>query len=207
MLVDAGYAIIDNSTENEFDPSDCAPTYGIVYKEIDRYALNTSQSDNRLVEALATNLTKHARNDAEKARAIYRWITDRIDIDIERLHNQKQGQIAEDPGDILESRKTVCCGYARLFQALGNACGLDVVVINGSSKNCTPGFKSTEAEDHVWNAVRIEGRWRLLDCTWGAGKISGGKFIPKFEDHYFFTSPEDFVYDHFPKNKIRLNYI
>ncbi len=39
-----------------------------------------------------------------------------------------------------------------------------------------------------------------MDTTWGAGYLDGDKktFIPKLEDHYFLTPPEQFIFDHFP---------
>jgi transglutaminase/protease-like cytokinesis protein 3 len=55
--------------------------------------------------------------------------------------------------------------------------------------------------NHAWNAVRIEGQWRLLDSTWGAGYLSpAGEFVRAFNAHYFLTPPELFIYDHLPED-------
>jgi hypothetical protein len=38
-----------------------------------------------------------------------------------------------------------------------------------------------------------------VDCTWGAGYVSGeGKYVRKFDDHYFMTPSSQFIFGHFP---------
>lgn len=53
---------------------------------------------------------------------------------------------------------------------------------------------------HLWNSVLIDGKWFLMDCTWGAGfvKPKDKKYIRWPNDFYFFTDPEIFISDHFP---------
>jgi hypothetical protein len=47
--------------------------------------------------------------------------------------------------------------------------------------------------------VRIDGRWRLIDATWGTGYLDERlRFFRDFQEHYFLTAPETFVFDHFP---------
>jgi hypothetical protein len=200
MLVDAKYAIIKDNAENEFDPYDWQPTYEILYKEIDRHALNASPADEGSLDSLASYLTKTAITDVEKTRAIYVWITDRIDFDTEGMLSDAQDRSTQCPKDILKTRKALCVGYACLFEALANASGIEAVTIEGYSKRTIPGSRLTEP-DHVWNAVKINGEWRLLDCTWGAGHMENGKVIHRFENHYFLTPPEEFICSHLPKNR------
>ena len=45
-------------------------------------------------------------------------------------------------------------------------------------------------DDHEWNAVKINGKWCLIDATWDAGKTNYT---------YFCTDPKCFVRDHLPK--------
>ena len=46
----------------------------------------------------------------------------------------------------------------------------------------------------------LAGRWRLVDCTWGAGYVreQTGCFHQEIRHHYLFTDPRDFIRDHFP---------
>ena len=53
---------------------------------------------------------------------------------------------------------------------------------------------------HSWNAVFIDQKWFLLDCTWGAGfvKRKDKQYVRWPNDFYFFTDPDVFISDHFP---------
>lgn len=53
--------------------------------------------------------------------------------------------------------------------------------------------------NHAWNAVQLEGKWYLIDGTWGAGNLdTSNSFQKKFDEHYFLTDPKHFVSAHFP---------
>ena len=44
---------------------------------------------------------------------------------------------------------------------------------------------------HDWNAVRLEGKWRFFDSTWGAGYVGSDKLFHKsFTPYWFDTPPE-----------------
>ena len=154
---------------------------------------------------LAAYLTEPFEGDeALQARAIYRWITDRIRYDTGAFFGGRQISANASPQEVLETRRALCGGYADLFTFLATEAGLEAVSITGHSKGY--GFSPEEARrdgldsNHAWNAVRIDGQWELLDATWGAGFIDDEtrSFSKSFEDHYFFTAPESFIYDHFP---------
>ncbi len=171
-----------------------------LYARIDAHALDTPESAARSVDTLAAYLAGPARNDYEKARAVYRWITDNIAYDVQGLFSGNYGDLSAE--GVLRSRKSICQGYATLFQELANAVGLPVEFIGGVSKGygyvagSDPGVI-----DHAWNAVQLDGQWYLLDSTWGAGYIGDdGRFVSRFNDYYFLTRPEYFIYDHLPED-------
>lgn len=77
-----------------------------------------------------------------------------------------------------------------------------MVTIEGYAKGFSyaPGDRF-DRTNHDWNAVRIDGEWRLLDATWSAGHVSADyRFERDFDDFYFFTPPEQFIHTHFPKD-------
>jgi hypothetical protein len=165
------------------------------YAAIDSHARAAPSSAATSVKALAGYLSESAQTDRDKARAIFTWIGHNIAYDMSRFG------AAPDAEEVLETRRAVCAGYAVLFKALADAAGLEAVVINGDAKGVGPpaAIDADGLLNHDWNAVRIDGQWHLLDGTWGAGRIDEyGRFIRDFCDHYFFTSPEVFVYDHLP---------
>ncbi|MBC8179779.1 hypothetical protein H8E88_01530 [candidate division KSB1 bacterium] len=171
------------------------------YKKIDRHALNTPKSAEQSFESLALYLSQPARNDFEKTRAIYRWITENINYDTKGFFSGRYGDLSAK--GVLKSRTAVCEGYAGLFERLASAAGLEVVKISGFAKGYgyVAGSPIIGPSNHAWNAIKINGLWHLLDCTWGAGYVdSQGRFVRRFEEHYFFTPPEEFIYNHFPEN-------
>lgn len=174
------------------------------YSAIDRHALSTPDETEHSIATLAEYLTKPAHDDQEKARAIYRWIAENIAYDMRSFRAAKSGNSTErnpSAASILQSRGALCSGYARLFESLAAAAGLKVAVIDGCAKGLgyTVGSQVTESCGHQWNAVSIDGKWRLIDCAWGAGYVDGqDRSVSEFDDHFFLTPPEEFIYDHFP---------
>ena len=171
------------------------------YDAIDRHALSASPEASRSIPVLAKYLTDPFSRDDEKARAIFRWVAENIDYDVKGFFS---GRIKrESSGNVLKSRKAVCEGYSGLFEQLARAAGLEVVSISGYAKGYgySSGGKIPDRTNHAWNAVKIGGKWKLLDCTWGAGHVDDQReYVRKFTPHYFFTPPSEFIYDHFPED-------
>ena len=163
-------------------------------ERFDAHALKASPGVEDTVDHLAAYLVKPARNDREKARLLWRWITHRIAYDFDSF-------VARRPPDshvetTLRSRKALCGGYAELFEQLAKRVGLEAVQIRGVSKD----FVGTgRHENHVWNAVKLDGRWQLIDCCWGAASMTGHSNHQKvYQDYYFLPPPENLIYTHFP---------
>lgn len=173
------------------------------WRHIDEHVLKTPRLTERRVVRLADYFLKVAETDAEKARAIYRWITDRITFDREAFFQNKLLQVSG--SEVLQFRKAVCSGYVILFQDLARAMGLKVRIIDGHSKGYgfDPGDGSTLLENHSWIAAEIDGVWQLIDPTWGAGYLlaDSGEFVPHFSEYYFFTDPDQLIFTHFPRDK------
>ena len=62
-------------------------------------------------------------------------------------------------GAIVEG-EAVCEGYARAFQLLMNKIGIENCTITGSDD------LSSTTENHIWNAVKLDGSWYQVDVTW-----------------------------------------
>ena len=172
------------------------------YRVVDAHALAAPASVQTSFKSLASWLTAPCHSDEEKARVLFRWITQNIEYDVDALLSG--GFMSGNAEDALRTRRGVCEGYAGLFMELANASGLKVSKINGFAKGYgySPGKPLGNVPNHSWNAVSIDGRWRLMDCTWGAGYIGNDrKFHREFDPHFFFTSPREFIYDHFPEKE------
>ena len=168
------------------------------WSAIDKHAETAPRSASSSVKKLTSFLIKEEYSDLEKVRSIYVWVCSNISYDTASFFSGSYSSSA--PGSVLTSRKSVCQGYAELFTSLAEEAGLESIVISGFSKGYgfTVGDTLGSVPNHAWNAVKIDSKWLLLDSTWGAGYVSGRNFIRRFNDHYFITPAEEFIYDHFP---------
>lgn len=168
--------------------------------QIDAHALAAPQEVEASPQQLAHYLVQPAHNDAEKARAIFRWIGDRITYDVNAYFNEKLEKV--DAATVLRQHGAVCDGYATLFEALGKEVGLDVISIKGYAKayGYFPGTV-LDKPNHAWNAVKIDGQWRLIDSTWGAGYVRDGKYVKTVSEVFFLAAPEQLMFSHFPEEE------
>lgn len=67
--------------------------------------------------------------------------------------------------------KVVCEGYAKAFQLLLNAAGIENIYIVGNGK------VGTSWQGHAWNQVKIENEWYLVDLTWNDGTVISRKYF------------------------------
>ena len=76
-------------------------------------------------------------------------------------------------------------------------------VVSGFAKGYSynPEIPYTESSEtnHAWNIVMVNGEWRPVECTWGAGSLTESRQFQKaYSEVYFLTDPEQFIYAHFP---------
>ncbi|XP_053149390.1 kyphoscoliosis peptidase-like [Hemicordylus capensis] len=170
------------------------------FKRLDAYASKVSVRNS--VENLVSVLLQEARSDLEKVRAIWMWICHHIEYDVEGFHNKAKRSCK--PEDVLRSGKSVCAGYAGLFEQMCSIAGIQCKTLSGFSKgySYSLGQAMTGDSDHAWNAVYLDGRWHLLDSTWGSGSVDDScrQFTFRYNEFYFLTHPALFVNDHFPED-------
>lgn len=147
------------------------------------------------VKYLARFLKAGAKSEEKTVETFFYWIHQNIEYDYEL--SKKQEISIEDTSvkRTLETKKTVCDGYSKLFLELCQAVKIECVRIEGIAQI----GDETEGQLHAWNAVKIKDKWHLVDTTWG----SGGSFLPdtyeKFLNlKYLFGEPDYFIITHFP---------
>ncbi len=168
------------------------------YAQLDRRVRNLPGRSG--LDGLAEDLSGLAEGPWEKTRAIYVWLTENIAYDT-RVLGDSRFRPALSPEDVLRQGRSVCSGYSRLFEELGERMGLRVVSIAGFGKGWgyRPG-QSVQGTNHEWTAVQLEGEWRLFDATWGSGYADDqGRFRKRFDEVWFDTDPEFFALSHYPE--------
>lgn len=179
------------------EPTDfAAPSLGLVDK------------GTRFISALPQTITATAlaqsylcrpyRSDVQRLRAIFTWVAERVtweedyegDIDTRRVVQTKRGCSQE---------------IALLVHDLCSAVGLHAEVVRGYLKG--PGenldLESIARPNHYWNAVIIDGEWRIMDCSLAnptnPRRIMYSSASNTVADHWFFlTRPMEVCYTHIP---------
>lgn len=184
------------------------------YEKVDSFARNFKASYTDAAD-LARQLTAPFQTDGEKARALFAWVAENIRYDyakykdglskvrfsgqtIEEMEQQKQEWHEDQIRATLRKKKGVCSDYSRLYQRMCDVAGVECVTISGLTRSLRG-----RGGRHAWNAVRIDGKWRLVDATWGAGYIDDDtdKFIRRFSPGFFDTPPELLILDHLPNEE------
>lgn len=138
-----------------------------------------------------------ALNDRERAWLIYRWVTQHFKHD-----SRLAARIGNPQNHSLEVLYQLgggsCAVYADVVHRLMARAGLDVKTIYGIAKGGTANTRRHgKPVNHVWNAVKIEGQWRIVDATWGAGYVDRHGFQRDQSDLFFLIPPEQAVLSHF----------
>ncbi|MEY5001908.1 MAG: hypothetical protein RLZZ211_1944 [Bacteroidota bacterium] len=174
------------------------------FTTIDAYARACPTHVKTSLDAVAIYLKKATFSDIEKARSIYVWLTAHIRYD-DKSYNS--GDYADNSAEaVLRSKKAVCAGFADLYTELGLRMGLQIKTVIGYAK----GFGYSEEagfdhSNHAWNAIQIDGKWRIFDATWGEGYgVEGSKgelvSVKKFDSDWFDVEPEYAIFSHYPEN-------
>ncbi|WP_340203652.1 transglutaminase domain-containing protein [Ascidiimonas sp. W6] len=147
---------------------------------------------------------ENLKTDAELARFFYYWIGNNIKYDYEFLgrmgsrrniyyeYVQKQSAYR-----VYEDKKAVCAGYAYLFSWFMREVNIEEVYITGHIRNEQNPFiemRSDKNFRHAWNAIRINGKWILVDTTWGTS------YDTSQSEFYFDIKPEIAINTYYPMN-------
>ncbi len=158
-----------------------------------------AQSDSP--ENLLRQIRQTQVSDSTKASLIYDWVTRNIAYDheaMQSLYDQQGSDDSQKPEVVLTNRKALCDGYANLVRFFCQEAGLPARVIIGYSKENNEVTALRDGIYHAWNAVQVEGEWRLLDATWGASYGSDTSYVSAQNRAFFFTRPAKFAQTHLP---------
>uniref|UniRef100_A0A0R3T5J9 Protein KRI1 homolog n=1 Tax=Rodentolepis nana TaxID=102285 RepID=A0A0R3T5J9_RODNA len=165
-----------------------------------------------LITDLVSQLTRHCKSDVEIVRRLFRWVTtknfDAVEYDpsapsdsfIGMLRNVQAGSLSRN----------------ELFHELCRFAGIYCQYISGYSKGAgyRPGMSLKQGAlfRNTWLVVFVADGWRFVNCNWAAryatstwSSLSSGlpdTPPPKCDDFYFFTDPEQHIFEHWPDNKV-----
>ena len=112
------------------------------------YTLNIQDerypSVEQIINEIAAECEKNCSTDFEKAVWLHDWILDHADYDNSLSFCAAEGVLARGKG--------TCESYHRAYEMLLNKVGIQT--------------GRTISSSHVWTAVRMDGEWYQVDCTW-----------------------------------------
>ncbi|KKA19620.1 SH3 domain protein (Cyk3) [Rasamsonia emersonii CBS 393.64] len=139
------------------------------------------------------------KSDVQRLRAIFTWVSEKIawdepmdedDVDMKRVISMRRGS----PREVAILVKEMCA-----------AVGLHADVIRGYLK--TPGevfdLDSLSRPNHWWNAVLVDGEWRIMDCSLASSTNPRRSLLvttnsQHAETWYFLARPMEICYTHIP---------
>lgn len=139
-------------------------------------------------EAVGRYIAQHEPDATQRLKAVHDYVADRIAYDVPAYKTRNFPP--QDAQTVLRTGTGVCAGYAQLVKAIGDAAGLEVVVVVGKTR-------AYGSLGHAWNAAKVDGRWMLLDATWDAGSVDDA-FKKNYRPWYLMTPPDVFLTDHIP---------
>ncbi|WP_461637155.1 transglutaminase domain-containing protein [Labilibaculum euxinus] len=182
---------------------------------ISKYPANFSS-----YEELADKIKTDFNTDEDKVRAAFAWIAMNVEYKTkgvnktqkirfsytsdEDLQTQKDQFRRDLALETIKSRKALCEGYATLFQEICNLLNIECVIIPGAAKRFVSEIGNNKLpSNHAWNAVKINGKWKLADITWAAGSVDYAKmeFLKEYTPAYFDNDPKEFAMKHYPDNQ------
>ena len=184
-----------------------------------------SYSNINSIEELSKRIDYDFKTDIEKVRAVFTWVSLNI------KYEQKQQYLLEMPKSYLvfsdddlkrrqkienekilkntfNKKEGVCTGYAFLFHKICTLLNIENELVYGYVRRSLNdiGYVST-SKNHVWNAVRIDDEWILVDTTWAAGYVSNGVWQQKLNTNYFNISKKKLRTTHYPSEQYWLDYL
>ncbi len=173
------------------------------------------------VEDLADRISNDFTSDENKTRAAFFWLTKNIRYNLKEYYNPNQRsyrfsysseedkinklQAIKDKliADTFKNKTGVCEEYAQSFKKICDLLHIESEVIKGYVRNNAREIgKISKSTNHAWNAVKVNGKWIILDATWAAGSEYNGKWIRNF-NNYFFDIPKDKILKtHYPEDQL-----
>lgn len=142
--------------------------------------LRGSQSERDVLRQKAAEITAGLSSDMEKLRAISTWVSENIYYDFDVLYGRAAiGRF--DAYGVLESRRGVCDGYARLTVALLRSVDIPARRHVGFARGvgATQPWSQLDhsRSNHAWNSAFVDGRWVFVDTTWNSrNKFEHGQY-------------------------------
>lgn len=134
-------------------------------------------------EALAADSVTEDMTDVQKLRALHDALVSLCAYDLDTAEQSSpDGSAAPFAADgALLDHKAVCAGYGRAFGMLCESVGIQTIYV------------ASEAMNHGWNAVRLDGETYYIDCTFDDPVPDRGSYV---SGRYFLLTAQELSRTH-----------
>lgn len=147
------------------------------------------------IETVKNSILKNATgNNYKKIKYIHDYLIDELSYD-----ESYKSIGTRDIYGALVNKSVVCEGYSRVFKYLLDELNIPCILVSGTAID---NYGNEEA--HMWNYVKINDNWYLVDVTWDDPVIEGNSNINMYRYKYF-CQGDNINTDHFLENKITEN--
>ncbi|MBI2731661.1 MAG: hypothetical protein HYX40_13100 [Sphingobacteriales bacterium] len=161
------------------------------------HKINSQQDLDKFIDAVNKKFTA----GEDKVRAAFYWISENISYNYKAVTDRTYRP--KDITSLLQSGEALCSGYANLMEYFCKKFGIECVTIDGTGRSLYSDIVLDPlklSNDHSWNAVKLNGEWKLIDATWGSGytDYATGEYHKSRNEKYFLADPRIFIYKHLP---------
>ncbi|KAI2623421.1 hypothetical protein GGS21DRAFT_533989 [Xylaria nigripes] len=131
------------------------------YSQVDKNSrfVNNLPSMTTAVTLATTYVCRPYRSDVQRLRAIFVWVT-------EKINWEEDFDVEVDTRHMIQTKRGCAEEYAVLVHEMCAAIGIHSEIVRGYLK--TPGeipeTSIMPRSNHWWNAVLVDGEWRMMDC-------------------------------------------
>ncbi len=145
-------------------------SFGRIQVEVEKtYSDQMIEEINQKADEILKEIIKDDMNDKVKIKTIHDYIINHTSYDEEHAHiiethsNKQPTYLSNTAYGTLIDGKAICGGYSDAMAVFLNRLGIDNYKISSSN--------------HVWNYVKLDGKWYHLDLTWDDPVVPSGRNV------------------------------
>lgn len=155
--------------------SECYFNYDYYTGSANNMREELSKKEDEILSGITDSMT-----DVEKIRYIHDYLIENITYDADALD-------CDNVYGALIKQRTHCQGFSKSVCCLCDKLGIESMLVTGNAGG-----------PHMWNMVKVGGKWYNLDVTWDDPDFGGRKF-----DDYFLISDSTISMTHTKDNYIK----
>lgn len=179
-------------------------------QELDTVRLNKIASlaakEDKSWNKVAHLIGDSCKTELEKVYTIYTYIAGSYKYDLNRLKLIYKREIKRELylSEVIKKKKGVCGDFSNLFVTLCDSLDIGCFRVSGYSKTFRIFHPVNKNHyNHAWNVVRVDGKWYVLDVTFGMQHFTKKKLDKEQIDYDFlFTDPVKFGILHLPADPV-----